>query len=308
MKLQALIDILFILLTRNQVSAKYLSERLDVSLRTIYRYIDELSISVPIYNTRGRNGGFSISETYKLPASFLTKEESDFLIGVLNNLMGEVNSLTLSKIIEKITAISKKSNADDTLDFGNLVIDGGPWGNVEGYKESITFFENSIENHQIVDIGYVDRGDNFSEREIEPHTLVLKQGLWYVYAYCHKREEFRLFKIGRISKAKATNKTFARRPTENLKSTLIEWYENLSTETVELAVDKKAKADIEEWLGVDKVCTLQDGSIRASFNLPIDKTLVGKLLSFGDDIKILAPQSLIKEVKNGAKKVLELYN
>lgn len=308
MKLQALIDILFILLSRQKVSAKYLADRLDVSLRTIYRYIDELSIVVPIYNTRGRNGGFSISETYKLPSSFFTKEENDFLRGVLSNMNNEVNSQMLTRILDKITAISKKADVDKTLDFGNLVIDGGPWGDVEGYKESVTFFENCIENNEIVDIGYVDRGENFSEREIEPHTLILKQGLWYVYAYCLKRNEFRLFRIGRISKAKATGKTFTRRSTENLKSTLNDWYENLSTDTIELLVDKKAKADIEEWLGVDKVSTLADGSIRATFNLPIDKTLVGKLLSFGNDVKILAPNALIKEVKNATKKVLELYN
>ena len=171
----------------------------------------------------------------------------------------------------------------------------------------VTFFENCIENNEIVDIGYVDRSENFSEREIEPHTLILKQGLWYVYAYCLKRNEFRLFRIGRISKAKSTGKNFTRRPTENLKNTLNDWYENLSTETIELLVDKKAKADIEEWLGVDKVSTLSDGSIRAVFNLPIDKTLVGKLLSFGNDVKILAPYALIKEVKTATKKVLELY-
>ena len=48
MKLQALIEILFILLSRSKVSAKYLADRLGVSLRTIYRYIDELSIVLPI--------------------------------------------------------------------------------------------------------------------------------------------------------------------------------------------------------------------------------------------------------------------
>ena len=134
MKLQALIDILFILLSRQKVSAKYLADRLNVSLRTIYRYIDELSIVVPIYNTRGRNGGFSISETYKLPSSFFTKEENDFLRGVLSNMNSEVNSQMLTRILDKITAISKKADVDSTLDFGNLIIDGGPWGDVEGYK------------------------------------------------------------------------------------------------------------------------------------------------------------------------------
>ncbi len=308
MKLQALIEIIFILLSRNKVSAKYLADRLNVSLRTIYRYIDELSIILPIYNTRGRNGGFSVSETYKLPASFFSKEESEFLTTVLSSMNNEVNSQMLSKILDKITSISKKSNETPSLDFGNLIIDGGPWGDIEGYKEAITFFENSIENKKVIHISYVSREGVSSERDIEPHTLILKQGLWYVYAYCLEKNEFRLFKIGRIGKANDTNKTFTRRSTENLKQTLNNWYNNLSIESVTLGVDKSIKADVEEWLGVDKVYKLADGTFNATFNLPIDEVLVGKILSFGNKVKVLEPTSLKKRVMLAAKGVVDLYN
>ena len=307
MKIQALIEILFILLSKNKVSAKYLAERLGVSLRSVYRYIDELSIALPIYNTRGRNGGFSVSETYKLPASFFTKEESEFLTGVLNGMNNEVNSQILSKILDKITAITKKSNENTTLDFGNLIIDGGPWGNVEGYKESVTFFENAIENKKIVRISYLSRNGIISERDVEPHTLILKQGLWYVYAYCLSRKEFRLFKLGRIEKVNDTGKVFTRRSTEKIKETLNEWYENLSVESVSLKIDKTAKADVEEWLGVDKISKLKDGNIVANFNLPIDDILVGKILSFGNKVKVEEPKLLKKLVKTAAEEVLKLY-
>ena len=307
MKMQHLIEILFILLSRDKVSAKYLADSLDLSIRTVYRYIDDLSTVVPLYNTRGRNGGFQISETYKLPASFLTKDESEFLIGVLNGMNGELNSQTLSTIINKITAISKKSKIDATLNFGNLIIDGGPWGDVEGYKETITFFENAIENLKVINIGYRDREGILTEREIEPHTLILKQGLWYIYAYCLKRNEFRLFKAGRIEKANATNKTFIRRETDNLKETLKSWYENLSSETIELLVDKSVKADVEEWLGVDKVHTNQEGKIKATFNLPIDKVLVGKILSFGNKVKVESPKTLKTAIKSAVLEISKLY-
>ncbi|MBO5926146.1 MAG: YafY family transcriptional regulator [Clostridia bacterium] len=307
MKIQALIEILFILLSKNKVSAKYLAERLGVSLRSVYRYIDELSIALPIYNTRGRNGGFSVSETYKLPASFFTKEESEFLTGVLNGMNNEVNSQILSKILDKITAITKKSNENTTLDFGNLIIDGGPWGNVEGYKESVTFFENAIENKKIVRISYLSRNGIISERDVEPHTLILKQGLWYVYAYCLSRKEFRLFKLGRIEKVNDTGKVFTRRSTEKIKETLNEWYENLSVESVSLKIDKTAKADVEEWLGVDKISKLKDGNIVANFNLPIDDILVGKILSFGNKVKVEEPKLLKKLVKTAAEEVIKLY-
>ncbi len=248
-----------------------------------------------------------MSETYKLPASFFTKEESEFLTTVLNSMNSEVNSQMLSKILDKITSITKKSDENTSLDFGNLIIDGGPWGDIEGYKEAITFFENSIENKKIIHISYLNREGVSSERDIEPHTLILKQGLWYVYAYCLKRNEFRLFKVGRIEKANDTNKTFTRRSTENLKEDLNTWYKNLSVESVTLVVYKTAKADVEEWLGIDKVHKLADGTLNATFNLPIDDVLVGKILSFGNKVKVLEPTSLKNKLLLAVKGVMDLY-
>ena len=57
MKYQRMLRILFLLLSRDKVSAKYIADKYELSLRTVYRYIDELSLAnVPIYNVRGRNG------------------------------------------------------------------------------------------------------------------------------------------------------------------------------------------------------------------------------------------------------------
>jgi predicted DNA-binding transcriptional regulator YafY len=147
-----------------------------------------------------------------------------------------------------------------------------------------------------------------SERDIEPHTLILKQGLWYVYAYCLMKNEFRLFKLARIEKANDTGKTFTRRSIENLKEALKTWYETLSVESVTLKVNKLAKADVEEWIGVNKMTKLKDGTILASFNLPIDDILVGKILSFGNKVEVIEPASLKKAVKQAAKSVADLYN
>lgn len=304
---QALIEILFILLSRDKTTAKYIAERLNCSIRTVYRYVDKLSICVPIYNTLGRNGGFAISDTYKIPSAFFTKEESDFLKNLLNGIKSELNSPMLEKIIDKISSISKNSEKAQSIDFGNLILDGGPWGNTESYKQTLAFLEKAIEDTSIISIGYRDREGVLTEREIEPHTIILKQGLWYCYAYCHMREKFRLFKIGRIEKAKDTGKNFERRSTENLKETLKEWYDTLKSETVDLEVDLTAKADVEEWLGVDKVFTTSNGLIKASANLPIDEVLASKILSFGNKVKVVSPISLKKKIAQIAKEVADNY-
>lgn len=306
MKNQALIEILFILLSRDSVTAKYLAERFNCSIRTVYRYIDELSICVPIYNTRGRNGGFAISSTYKLSSTFLTKEESEILLGALRGMTNEFPSPTLTKIIDKIASISKKKNSETHIDFGNIIIDGA-WENTEGYKQTIAFLEESIESKTVINISYRDREGTSTERKIEPHTLILKQGLWYCYAYCQSRQDFRLFKIGRIEKAIKTNETFERKTTDKLQEILDDWYKTLQTETVDLELDVSIKADVEEWLGVDKIYEVAGGKLRASANLPIDNILASKILSFGNKIKVLAPEKLKKEVIKIATSVVEEY-
>ncbi len=307
MKNQILIELLFLLLSRKFITAKYIAQRYEVSERTAYRYIDELSLCVPIYNTRGRNGGFSIADTFKIPATFFTEEESEFLLNVLSGVNNDINSDMLTKIIEKFKAISKKKDEQFTIDFGNLIIDGGPWGSTESFKESIMFLEKSIEQKKEVSLVYVSKDGAETTRTIEPHILILKQGLWYVYAFCNLRNEFRLFKVGRIERAKLTGKTFERRVTPNVKEILEKWYDELKAVTIELEVSKNAKADVEEWLGIDNVYTLKDGTILASCELPIDSVLAGKILSFGKNVKVLAPQELKKAVLNIAKDVENMY-
>ncbi len=305
MKYSILIEILFLLLAREKVSAKYIAERFDISLRTVYRYIDELSLSVPLYNTRGRNGGYSISDTYKIPASFFTKEESQLLISTLTSVKDGLNSKNLESIIEKLLSIIKKSD-DLHIDFGNLVIDGGPWGNTEGYKDRITLIEKCIEERKKVFVRYQSRNGEISSRIIEPHTLVLKEGLWYCYAFCTMRNEFRLFKLGRIISAEEKTETFTRHPIENITQTLKQWYETLESKDIDLLISKKVKDDVEEWLGVDKVYTTKN-EIRASVKMPINNVLIGKILSFGSEVKVLAPIELQKLVLSRANEIIKNY-
>ena len=75
MKFTILVEMLFDLLAKRKVTARYFAEKYEISERTVYRYLDCLSLSVPVYVKRGREGGICISDSYKLPAGFMTKEE-----------------------------------------------------------------------------------------------------------------------------------------------------------------------------------------------------------------------------------------
>ncbi len=307
MKYTMMLKILFLLLSRKKVSAKYIADRYDISIRSVYRYIDELSLAnVPIYNERGRNGGYSISESYKIPANFLSSEESEKIISTLLEINKELGSDVLTSAIEKLGSISKISSETPTINFGNLIIDGSAWGVSDAYGETLKILQKAIEEKTLLSICYIDRDGESTERIIEPHVLALKQGLWYVYAYCRLRDTFRLFKVGRIQKIKSINENFSRRELVDLKPVFEKWYDE-PDEDIDLILDKSVKANVEEWLGVDKVHVSPSGKITATARLPIDDYLTAKILSFGSKVKVESPKKLKDAVIKTAKSVEDLY-
>lgn len=308
MKYQMMLKILFLLLSRDRVSAKYIADRFELSLRTVYRYIDELSLAdVPIYNIRGRNGGYTISDTYKLPAGYLTDEEIDAVCSTLLELNKNLSSSIIETAVFKIKAISKNKSTTPAISFSNLIIDGSTWGGQSVYGESLKLLQDAIDSKRQLSITYANRSGEFTERIVDVHTLVLKQGLWYFYAYCNLRGEFRLFKVGRIQKAKLLNETFTRREIEDIEKVLSTSSDEID-EDIDLIINKSVVDDVVEWLGVQSVHKNQSGIITASFKAPVNNYLVGKLLSFGNKVKVENPVKLKNMLLNAVKSIEKTYS
>ena len=71
-----LLGMIYILMKQGTVTAAELSERFEVSVRTIYRDMDTLSAAgIPIYARRGKNGGICLTEQFVLDKMLITKEE-----------------------------------------------------------------------------------------------------------------------------------------------------------------------------------------------------------------------------------------
>ena len=115
MKFEILTDILFELLAKRKLTAKYIAERYGLSERTIYRYLDELSLAVPVQVQRGRNGGIFISDTYKLPVNFMTKEEYEAAIEALGAMYSQLPEERFLDAKRKLSAQAKSEARDLTL-------------------------------------------------------------------------------------------------------------------------------------------------------------------------------------------------
>lgn len=307
MKLEIIIDILFDLLSKKSVTALYLSQKYGVSTRSIYRYIACLeNAGVPIYTTRGKYGGFSIIDTYRLSATFMTVAEFEQTINALTSITESVPDKLLSNALSKLKAAVKNEYAELDIKSGSLIIDAGRWGDTAGYKSKLAVVTKSIDESRKLYIKYHDRNGEITERLTEPHYIVLKQGLWYVYAYCHLRKGFRFFKVGRIENAYVTNEKFVRQNIRAQDLPLEFWENGNVAERVVLKVEKRVLSDVEEWLGIENIEKIGDEYF-AKATLPTDNGLVSKIMAFGDGVKVLAPANLQKMITEAAKKILSCY-
>ncbi len=305
MKYQIMMDIFFTLLARKKVSAGEFAIRHGVSERSIYRYVDEMTIAgIPVDVQQGRYGGIYISDAYKLPVNYMNEKEYLAAIDAMKAMRGQIENEHLDSAIEKLSRQVKREIADRSM-TGDVIVDSSTWGDYR-FNEKIKVLQNAIHNLESLEIDYVSRNGEHTKRVIDPHVLVYKQNIWYVYAYCHKREQFRLFKIGRIRTIRRTENNFVKREFVREDIPLQFRQENDKPTEVKLEIAGDTLPDAEEWLGVDCIHE-ENGKFYAVITLPENDGLIRKILSLGDGVKVVYPERIKTAVKEAAKKIIAAY-
>lgn len=301
-----MINILFLLLSKGKVTSKYIASRFDISVRTVMRYIDAMSLAnIPLISDTGRNGGYYIADSFKIPASFLTEKELSATLNALNAHNQQVPSALVNSAITKLAAINRPSANNFEVKTGNIIIDGSAWNGNDDARNTLRTVEDAIENNLVLKIKYFDRNGVETVREIEPHLIVLKQAEWYVYAFCRLRDQFRMFKIARIVYSSKTENSFTKRETDFSLDSLSKWFDEMRVETVEIEAEASAESEVVEWLGVRSVYKRANGKIYASAKLNCDNWVISKILGFGVKVKVISPLSLKNDVVKTAEKIAE---
>lgn len=281
------------LLSHDKMTAAALAEKLEVSERTIYRYIDVLSAAhVPIVCVKGRNGGIMIGEEFRLNSCYLTADEMQLLIAATESFSSPAEQkediLLKLRSMRPTGSASGFADEDFAVDFSDT-----PLGDAFGAKLDVLI--KAKKAHKAVDICYHNRAGDVSERTIEPYIFVYNNGNWYVFAKCRREMAMRMFKVSRITHMVRTDSDYVI-PKDFERS----W--DLADPTrkrkigVSLKVSEKARYDVEEWLGLENVHRADDDGFTAYGEIYDNDASFAKLLSFGPDVKVLHPTALAEKL------------
>ncbi len=302
MKYQIMIDIMMLLLSKRKLTAREIADRYEISRRSVYRYVEELNVcGVPIDVMRGKYGGIAITDTFRLPTGYFTRGEYAATINALNAMSSQVADKDVLSALEKLQ-VQQKSEKRGMSVCGNIIVDGGTWGDSKKFSDKMRVCESAVNESKCLLIDYISRGGEHSKRVIDPHVLIFKQNVWYVYAFCHTKQEFRTFKIGRIKSATFTGESFKKREFTRDEIDLNFFYSSENLTEVTFEIEKESLADAEEWLGIDNIEPRGKAFI-ATLTLPDDGGLVSKILSYGGAVKVLEPKDLKERVIAAAKRI-----
>lgn len=305
MKLERLLAILSLLSDRNRITAKELAEKFEVSKRTIYRDLESLNqAGIPIVSYAGRDGGFSLMKNYQIDKRILSKADTKNLYSALKGLQ------SIKQQPELIALIAKLLPEGESNPLADYDINFSSWYTDSLIQKKIEILQEAIEGKSCVLLDYISSSGR-RKRKIEPYQLVFKDSAWYLHAFCHKRQAFRLFKLRRMASLILLEEKFTGRPYPalTLKSTA---YSDFSLEPVE-GYDKVVLTyHPEDAFAITKV---MDASILAASekegmitfytsNLAMACDLVFQLLT---KVSVLAPIELQQLVEKKLDKIKSFY-
>lgn len=197
------------------VTARRLSERLEVSERTIYRDIADLqSTGVPIDGEAGV--GYILRQGFDLPPLMFTRDEIVALVAgarMVRGWGGIAMARAAEEALVKIGAVLPDAERERIarMEIHAPSMQLGPRD-----RERLDLLQQAVEGRVVLSIRYLDEQQRVSERDVRPLGLWFWGKVWTLAAWCELRNEFRTFRIDRIAGAEENGKRFRPEPGKTL--------------------------------------------------------------------------------------------
>ncbi|MER6066233.1 YafY family protein [Streptomyces sp. NPDC001792] len=318
MKSDRLLSILLLLQTRGRVPAHELADRLEVSVRTIYRDIEALSASgVPVYAERGRHGGIELLAGFRTDVTGLTADESRalFILAAQGAHAALGLDAALGSALRKVmAALPAPHRPAAEVTSRRILVDATRWKSGPQQAVDLEVLQDAVFADRRLRLRYRHSGDREPRTyTVDPYGLVAKAGVWYLVA--DRRGAPRLFRADRIRSARPLDEPVRRRPGVELADVwevLRRQVEDRPEDGIDVTVRvRRARLDMFQRVMAAQLTELPDDDgesdwVTARLTFPVPRA-VRQLLAFSDQVELLDPPEARAELLAAARSVTALY-
>lgn len=316
-KADNMLAILWLLKSEKKMTAKQLSDELEIHIRTVYRYIDSLCASgVPIVSDSGHNGGYSLLHNFTKAPLFFDLVEQKALIHAAKFAQeagypfGDALHQAITKLKtytnkEQLSQINRHEAHFDVINPLKHTV----------HESVLQELEVSVANAHTLLMDY-QKGNSemIQTRTIDPYGLVYWKGNWYITAYCHLREEIRSFRVDRIHALSRTEDHFER----PLDFSAREYFLNMflpGEEQLENMISVRIQSRpriinylCDHWLFNQTIIERTDDTLHIKmYESALHDFAPYILLSYGTQLQILEPSSLRERLASAASELHQHY-
>ncbi len=311
-KFDRVISTLVLLQTKKVIKAQTISERFDISLRTVYRDISTLkNAGIPIIGDPGI--GYSIMDGYRMAPIMFNEGEATALL-TAEKIIGKVTDQNTqayySSAMMKIKAILRSSEKQSlaVLDDSIVIQDSKNWES-KAYLQDVF---KGIASKQVLNMEYKKADETTSNRNLEPIGCYHQFNHWYLVAFCQLKNDYRTFKLNRIISLKLIDQYF-----EQVHISLQDyidqqnevWREEQQFQNIEIAFSHTCAKFAESrkyYFGFVEQSKKKDAVYMKFLNSSLE--IVARwLLQFGDQATVNAPVELKERMKTLAMQMYKHY-
>ncbi|MGI5288141.1 helix-turn-helix transcriptional regulator [Nonomuraea polychroma] len=322
MRASRLVSILLLLQTRGRMTARELADRLEVSVRTIYRDAESLhAAGIPLYGEAGPQGGYQLLDGYRTRLTGLTAGEAESLF--LAGLPGPAAELGLGAVV---TAAQLKLMAALPVELRDragriqerFLLDAPTWYREQEPVTYLPAVADAVWNERRVQVRYRRwKAPQEVVRRLDPYGLVVKAGRWYLVA--RAGEDVRTYRVSQILDLQPLAEGFTRPEGFDLAAywqgylaefeAKLRWGEavvRLSPRGLERLADLMTPGVL---AAARQTARPPDEEGWTQVTVPIESIehALGELLRLGVDAEVLTPGELRDRLAEAAKVLAERY-
>jgi predicted DNA-binding transcriptional regulator YafY len=305
-----LITLIMLLQRQPNQNATQLAQELQVSVRTVQRYIKMLDeMGIPVYTERGPYGGYSLVRGYKMPPLVFTPQEAvaiylgtNLIDAVWGPLYGESARAALAKLDN---VLPDEQRAEAARAQRTLWAVGLTQADQRRDGPHLQMLWTAVSQRRIVTMRYRGRNQpDPSTRDLDPYLLLNAWGRQYCIGYCHLRQGMRTFRVDRILELALLEQSFEIPADFDLEAYVANepYLQNRIQARLHFDPEGALQAlnNQTQW---DTVEEQPDGSIVATFAIADIEAAANIIMAYGYQAKVLAPEALRDVVYERARSI-----